>query len=247
MIQDPPAMCGRTTLTASGEELAEAFDLPEPPALPERYNIAPTQDLAIVRVHPRRHVRSLDLVRWGLVPRWMEKPTAGSINARAEGVATRPKFRESFRHRRCLVPSSGFYEWRRERGQRQPYLIRRRDRALFAFGGLWDRWRRGNTALESCAILTTRANELVVPIHDRMPLIVPPSSYGSWLDPTLEDPERLEELLLPFPPDELEAIRVSTLVNKAANDGPELIEPRADDAPVESEPPPRRPLQKTLF
>ena len=239
-------MCGRTTLTATPEELAEAFDLDELPALAPRYNIAPTQPMPVVRVDAARRRRKLTLVRWGLVPPWAADPKVGArmINARSETVARLPAFRDPFRERRCLVPASGFFEWRRAEKGRQPYLLRHRDGRLLALAGLWDRWQpapgdtRPEEPLETCVVLTTPANELVARLHDRMPLILRAEDYEVWLDPKVRDPERLASLLRPFPAEEMVAIAVSPRVNSPANDDASLLEP------VEPAPEPR---QRTLF
>jgi putative SOS response-associated peptidase YedK len=241
-------MCGRTNLTATPEELAEAFALDEVPSLAPRYNIAPSQPMPLVRVDGAQRRRRLSHARWGLVPRWAADPKVGArmINARAETVARLPAFRDPFRERRCLVPASGFYEWRRGEKSRQPYLLRHRDGRLLALGGLWERWRpaphdpRHAETIESCAVLTTPANELVARLHDRMPLIVRPEDYDAWLDPDLRDPERLAALLRPFPAEEMVAVPVSPRVNSPDNDDPGLLEP------VEPRPDPE-PRQRTLF
>jgi putative SOS response-associated peptidase YedK len=220
-------MCGRTNLTASGEELAEEFALAETPVLAPRYNIAPSQPLAVVRAEdgPRR----LDLLTWGVPPAEGEPPGA-VINARVESAHRRP-FGEAFRRRRCLVPVTGFYEWRQRGRIRQPFLIRRSDGRPFGLGGLWQ---PGDEA--RCAILTTAANELLAPLHDRMPLIVGRAAYALWLDPA-SDREALEPLLHPAPPGELIAFPVSTRVNRPENDDPGCLEP----APEMEDP------QKTLW
>ena len=243
-------MCGGTNLTATPEELAEAFALDEAPELGPRYNIAPTQPMPAVRVHAAARTRRLSLLRWGLVPYWAADPAVGArmINARAETVARLPAFRDAFRERRCLVPASGFYEWRRAEKGRQPWLLRRRDGKLMGFAGLWDRWRpapgdaRHDEPLESCAVLTTPANELVARLHDRMPLVLDPADYELWLDPDVRDPERLAALLRPFPAEEMEAIPVSPRVNSPNNDDASLLE-RVEPEP-EPDPEPR---QRTLF
>ena len=219
-------MCGRYTLRSSPEAIAGAFDLPEVPELPARYNIAPTQDVPVVRLDPDRGGREFGLLHWGLIPSWADDPAIGNrmINARAETVAEKPAFRKAFQSRRCLVISDGFFEWRREGKHKQPYFIRMRDDRPFAFAGLWERWGRGGGPIESCTHLTTEPNELVAPIHDRMPLILPESAYDLWLDPAVKDPRKLQELLIPYPAEEMEAYPVSTLVNSPGNDTAGCIE-----------------------
>ena len=242
-------MCGRTTLTATPEELAEAFalDAAEVPALEPRYNIAPTQPMLAVRVDAARRRRRLSPLRWGLVPRWAGDPAVGArmINARSESAATRAAFREPFRERRCILPASGFFEWRRVDRSRQPYLFRLRDGRALGLAGVWDRWRppadaEGGEAIESCAILTTPANELVARLHDRMPLILHPDDYGRWLDPALQDPRALATLLRPFPAEEMMAVPVSPRVNNPRHDDPSLVQP------LEREPD-SQPRQRSLF
>jgi putative SOS response-associated peptidase YedK len=221
-------VCGRFNLTASGEELAEAFGLDEPPAVAPRYNIAPSQPVLVVRQLARR--RKAQPLRWGL------EATPLIINARSESAATRTEFRESFRQRRCLVPASGFYEWKRTRGLSSPFHVRRRDRRVFALAGLWTPGPPADAEAGACVILTTEPNALVAPIHDRMPVIVPPEAYGLWLEAA---PERLRELgaLLHAAPDgDLEAVPVADHVNATTNDGPECLAPA-----------PARPRQGLLF
>ncbi len=218
-------MCGRFTLTTPVEMVAEVFDAEAGPRLSPRYNIAPTQDVAAVRTDGGR--RQLVLLRWGLVPFWAKDPAIGSrmINARAETVGEKPAFRAALRKRRCLMPADGFYEWRRAGSVKQPMLIRRADRAPFAMAALWERWEKGDgPALESCTIITTEPNEMMRPIHDRMPVILSAASYAEWLDPGVEDHERLVRLLVPCPAGELRADPVSTHVNNPRNDDPRCWE-----------------------
>lgn len=172
------------------------------------------------------------MLRWGLVPHWAEDPSVGNrmINARAESVATRPAFRDPFRDRRCLIVATGFYEWRRAGTARDPYLIRLKGGPLFAFAGLWDRWQSGPEPLESCTIVTTDANSLVAPIHDRMPVLLEPSSYGAWLDPNAR-PQDLEALLRPYRPDVMEMFPVTARVNDADVDDPGCAE-RVEERPA---------------
>ena len=177
-------MCGRFTLRKPAGEVAEAFDVPEVFEYPPRFNIAPTQDVPVIRLAADRAVRDLGLLHWGLIPSWAADPAMGNrmINARAETVATKPAFRHAFKAKRCLVVADAFYEWRKLDGRKQPYLIHLRDDRPFAFAGLWERWDRGGEPIESCTIITTEANELMTPIHDRMPVIVPRSAFdlGRW-------------------------------------------------------------------
>lgn len=216
-------MCGRFSLTASGEELAEAFDLEEPPALTPRYNIAPSQPVLVVRRQGGHTVAAS--LRWGLPAAGPEQPEL-LINARSETAATRQAFRDSYRRRRCLIPADGFYEWKRGREGPRPYHVRRPDRRLLAFAGLWSPAPAlPGTEEGACVILTTEANRLVAPIHDRMPVIVPPESYDLWLSASAPEDPALEALLRPFPDSGLEAVAVSPAVNSAATEGPQCQEP----------------------
>lgn len=227
-------MCGRYTLTQPAEVLAEAFDVSDYVELQPRYNIAPTQDVAVIgRNHEGR--RTLGLMRWGLIPSWAKDPTIGNrmINARGESAAEKPAFRSSFKSRRCLVPADGFYEWKKQgSGSKQPYYIRMKDHHPFAFAGLWSRWRPKATdgadagePILSCTLLTTSPNPLMAEIHDRMPVILHPEHYDFWLNPDNQDAEALNRLLVPYEPEAMEAYPISTMVNRPGNEGPRLIEP----------------------
>jgi putative SOS response-associated peptidase YedK len=221
-------MCGRFTLFDSADSVAERFGLPDTPSLSPRYNIAPSQTVAAVRIPPGGGARELVWLRWGLVPSWAKDPAIGNrmINARAETVADKPSFRSAIRRRRCLVPADGFYEWKRVNGRKQPYYIRLGDGGIFAFAGLWESWERPEHAsVESCTILTTGPNDLLRPIHDRMPVILSPRDYDLWLSPAVQDPETLAPLLHPYPPEEMTAFPVRTTVNNPKTDTPDLIEP----------------------
>jgi len=221
-------MCGRYTLAESPRKLAKRFDVPETPDLPfdgQRYNIAPTQQVPIVR--QRDNAREMVLAKWGLIPSWAKDMKIGNqlINARADTVATKPSFRSAFKARRCLIPADGFYEWQKTQDGKQPVYIRMKDKEPFAFAGLWEQWRpEEGEAVESCTIITTDANELMGPIHNRMPVILAPYDYATWLKMD-EKPEMLTALLKPFPPDQMEAYPISKLVNNPRNQGEKLIEP----------------------
>jgi putative SOS response-associated peptidase YedK len=222
-------MCGRYTLSSPSDDLALLFDLPELPLVPPRYNVAPTQEAAVVRVAAPGEPRRLDLLKWGLIPYWAKEAAIGNrmINARAESVAEKPAYRWSFRKKRCLIPATGFYEWQKLPGGKQPYLIRRQDGKPFAFAGLWSTWNdpeRGEP-VESFTILTTDANDLLRPIHNRMPVIVDPASFDVWLDPKEEDAAKLQPLLVPHAVEGFEAFPVSRAVNSPAHDEPDCIEP----------------------
>ncbi|MGV8038822.1 MAG: SOS response-associated peptidase [Thermoanaerobaculaceae bacterium] len=217
-------MCGRYTLASPGNVVAELFELDEVPELRPRFNIAPTQDVAVVRAREGR--RELGAVQWGLVPSWARDLAIGQklINARAETVAEKPAFRSALRARRCLVVADGFYEWQPTAGRKQPWYFQLRDGGPFAFAGLWERWQApGVDTLESCTIVTTEANELVAPVHGRMPVILTSEGSARWLagGPT----EELQALLVPFPPSEMRARPVSLRVNSPAVDDRGCIEP----------------------
>jgi putative SOS response-associated peptidase YedK len=220
-------MCGRFALAARPEAVAALCGLPEPPDLFARYNVAPTQLVAVVGDVGRG--RRLALLRWGLIPSWAgaDAGRTALINARAETVADKPSFRDALRHRRCLIPTSGFYEWAKDGGRRQPYLFRMKDGSPFALAGLWDVWDGPKGRVPSCAVITTAANGLVAPVHDRMPVILPPEDFGTWLDPAVTDPAELLPLLKPFPAGLMEAVAVGPRVNSTRNDDPGCAEPAA--------------------
>ncbi len=222
-------MCGHYSLTATPEAMRRLFHFAGPlPNLPPRYNVAPMQQVPIVRALPGdRHDRELAMVRWGLIPFWAKDATIGYklINARAETIARKPFFREAFkRGRRCLIPADGFYERRKTGTAEQAWRITLADGRPFAFAGLWERWEKAPDAepVESCAIITTAANGMVATFDDRMPVILLPDGYPTWLG---EDAARdVAELLRPYPSEEMRAYRVSAAVNSAKNDGPECVE-----------------------
>jgi len=221
-------MCGRFTLFEPDRVLSKIFDLGEILPLKPRFNIAPSQAVAAVRVSSAGGARELALLRWGLIPSWAKDRSIGSrmINARAETVREKPSFRNAFRRRRCLVPANGFYEWQRREDRKQPYYVRMRDDRVFAFAGLWDRWdgEEGSVA-ETCAILTTAANSVLAPVHDRMPVILDPAMYDRWLDPSTPDPDSLASLLVPFPPEGMVAFPIGTRVNNPSVDDEGCIAP----------------------
>lgn len=221
-------MCGRFTLFEPDGVLAKEFGVSDFPPRSPRYNISPSQPIAAVRAVPAGSGRELALLRWGLIPSWSKDPSIANhlINARAETAYQKPSFRNAFRQHRCLIPVSGFYEWLRwERGN-QPYFIRMRDGHPFAFAGLWDRWESPDeSAVETCAILTTAANDVLAPIHDRMPVILPPTEYTRWLDPSLKDTFSLALLLVPFPPEDMVAFPVNPRVNALSVDDEKCIAP----------------------
>jgi putative SOS response-associated peptidase YedK len=221
-------MCGRFTLFEADKVLSRGFGVSGIPPLSPRYNIAPSQPVAAVRATPTGEGRELAFLRWGLIPSWSKDPAIGNrlINARAETAQEKPSFRSAFRRHRCLIPTNGFYEWQRLERGKQPYFVRMRDGQLFAFAGLWDRWESPDKdVIETCTILTTAANTVLAPIHDRMPVILPPTEYARWLDPALRDPDSLAPLLVPFPPEEMLAFPVSPRVNAPTVDDEKCIAP----------------------
>jgi putative SOS response-associated peptidase YedK len=245
-------MCGRYTSTSTVSELASVFEVDEVRVepMPARYNVAPTLQVYAValRQSPGQSAgeagkseensprRALGSFRWGLVPSWAKDPSVGArmINARAEGIAGKPAFRAAVARRRCLIPADAFYEWQRrespdgKRAGRLPYAVRRKDGHPMAFAGLWEVWRDradpGAEPLRTCVIVTTGANDLMAPIHDRMPVVLAPENWAAWLDPST-DAETVAGLMAPAPSDWFEAFPISTLVNKVSNDGPHLLDP----------------------
>ncbi len=229
-------MCGRYVSASSPALLAERFGVEEVRVdeHAQNYNVTPRTEVPVVAVS--KGVRVLDRVRWGLVPSWAKTLSIGDrqINARADTIASKPAYKRAFRKRRCIIPADGFYEWQviEGRKQKQPWFIRRRDGEPLAFAGLWEIWHDpdapdpdGAPRIRSCVIVTTDANGLMRPIHDRMPVVLPESAWDRWLDPDFDDVERLQMLLVPAPDEEFEAWPVSLAVNKPANNGAELLEP----------------------
>ena len=220
-------MCGRYAVTSAPEAIRALFGYPEQPNFPPRYNVAPTQPIAIVRLIDGK--RQFALVRWGLLPSWVKDPKNFSllINARGESLTDKPAFSAAVKRRRCLVPADGFYEWKTSRVGKQPYFVRAKSGGPIAFAGLWETWTGPNgEELETAAIVTTRANRTLDEIHDRMPVVVPPEAFNLWLDCANVDVETAMTLVAPAPDAVLEAYTVSSAVNRTANDNPALLEPR---------------------
>lgn len=222
-------MCGRYRLSRRKQIIAEHFDSAsgEEDWSP-RYNVAPTQPVPIIRQHPKEPRRELSLVRWGLIP-WWAKDASGAarmINARSETAATLPAFRDALQSRRCIVPADGFYEWLRAGKTKQPYCFEVSDGELFAFAGLWERWKdaHGNV-LKTCAILTTTPNSVTSAVHDRIPVILSPDAYDVWLDPGMSDVRAASELLKPYDARLMRSYPVSARVNSVANDDAECAAP----------------------
>ncbi len=230
-------MCGRFTLTNPAPWLAEIIGTKsaEKRNIAPRYNIAPGMRVHIVRSWKGR-VREAALVLWGLTPFWVTRLdfNAKTINARVETVAQKPAFRAAFRHRRCLIPADGFYEWAGNARKKRPYFIHLNGRAPFAFAGIWESWRGADGAvLETCAILTSEANEKLAALHPRMPVILPKDAYRDWLDPRESRPQAVHALLRHPPPDVFTYYPVSDRVNSVRNDDRTCLEHRAaeEDAP----------------
>jgi len=218
-------MCGRFALRSSPDEIRRLFGYGEQPNFPPRYNIAPTQAVPVIFAeHGVRHFR---LMRWGLIPSWVKDPKQFSllINARLESVNEKPSFRGAMKYRRCLVPADGFYEWQKTGGAKRPFFVRAQTGTPFAFAALWETWTdRDGGEIDTVAIVTTSANATVAPIHDRMPVIVPPEHYEAWLDCNGVNAKQAAALIGRAPEDFLEAIPVSPRVNSVKNDGPENLE-----------------------
>lgn len=218
-------MCGRFAQKSSARKIAKKFKVEEVPPLAERYNVAPSQTVLAVR--EASGGREASFLKWGLVPRWAKDVGIGNklINARSETVTEKPSFREAFARRRCLVLADGFFEWSRRGDRKRPYYFHMRDGEPFAIAALWERWEGEGGPLETCTLLTTGANELLAPHHDRMPVILRPDDYDVWLSPGARGPEHLTTLLRPYPHAEMSAYAVSTLVNSPSNDDPRCVEP----------------------
>ncbi|HTV35659.1 MAG TPA: SOS response-associated peptidase [Xanthobacteraceae bacterium] len=243
-------MCGRYVITSSPAAIRALFGYPEQPNFPARYNVAPTQPIAVVRLHEGR--RQFALMRWGLIPSWVKDPKTFSllINARGESVIDKPAFRAAMRRRRCLIPADGFYEWKEIGGRKQPYFVHMRTGGPFAFAGLWETWTGPNgEEMDTAAIVTTSANRTLSAIHDRMPVIVPPDAFDFWLDSAKVDAQTAAALIVPAREDLFEGYEISTAVNRVANDSPALIAPapapaadaaRAGPAPAEANASPRQ-------
>lgn len=219
-------MCGRFTLTAELSELQRAFPWTEFPAeIVPRYNIAPSQPVAVITNHNPKQV---DFFQWGLIPHWAKAPQIGHrvINARAETLTQKPAFRAPYRYRRCLILADGFFEWQKEGKTKRPFLFRFKSQTPFAMAGLWDRWQSPDgSEILSCTIITTEANDLVKSIHERMPVILPFNDLQYWLEASEAELARLNSLLQPYPATELEAFAVSPIVNNPHQDRPECIQP----------------------
>jgi len=219
-------MCGRYMLTTPGAEIAELFCLRVIPTLAPRFNVAPTQRVPVVRMGSDGQ-RDCVQMRWGLVPGWSKDlgGRAPLVNARSETVADKPSFRTSFARRRCLLPANGFYEWASLKGRKQPHLFRVEGGRAFAFAALWDQWNKPAEPLQSCALLTCEANSLVGSVHPRMPVILRPEAFESWLEPGADRKAQLLPLCRPFDAESMTELAVGLHVNSPKNDDPKCIEP----------------------
>jgi putative SOS response-associated peptidase YedK len=237
-------MCARLTITTTAAEIADLFGLghdlrPAPLSPKRRYNVAPSTLIPVLRMS--NGTRELTELRWGLVPHWNTAPKpAGYVNARAETAPEKPAFRDPFRHRRCLVPADGFFEWKTVGKKKKPYFVRPAGGGLFVYAGVWDRWAGPHGPVESVAVLTVPANDLMKPLHDRMPAIVGEEHFAAWLDAKESRPAKLLPLLTPYPAERMEMWPVGDRVNAVATDDPDLLVAVA-------EPPPPTWTQPTLF
>jgi putative SOS response-associated peptidase YedK len=217
-------MCGRFAQRTHPKRLAEEFKVGAVPEVEARYNIAPTQN--ILGVREVTEGREMTFFKWGLIPSWAKDASMGArlINARSETIGEKPAFREAFKKRRCIIPADGFYEWQRTGEKKQPFFFRLSDESSFGFAGLWEKWQDGEgKAIESCTIITTEANDVLRPVHDRMPVILHPEEYALWLGDDERQQGLLAELLRPYPAEAMVVYPVSPLVNSPRNKGAELI------------------------
>ena len=218
-------MCGRFVTIIPADELKAIFVLIERPQLEPRYNVAPTQNVGVVR-QSDDSTNHYDQLKWGLVPSWSTDPAKGAslINARSETVAEKPSFRHAIKKNRCIIPVSGFYEWSHTGTEKHPHYIQLSDKSPMALAGIWEHWKSPDgTPLETFSILTTAANKLISNLHERMPVILMPDAYGLWLDRNLQDPQHLEHLYVPFPDELMTYYEVPTLVNNPRFDSPACI------------------------
>ncbi len=220
-------MCGRFSLAADPQELQMAFPgFLFPNTISPRYNVAPSQPVLAI---PNNGNKKADFFRWGLIPSWAKDPSIGMkmINARSEGISEKPSFRGPYRYKRCIVPVSGFYEWKKNPASKTktPYYIGLSSGAPFGIAGLWDEWLSSDgSEVQTCTLITTSSNSLISPLHERMPVILPPDAYNLWLDPEPIKPGALNELLIPYASDKMAAYPVTPFVNNVANDSPLCVQ-----------------------
>jgi putative SOS response-associated peptidase YedK len=222
-------VCGRYRLSRRKQIVEEYFDSPSSEEdWNPRYNIAPTQPIPVIRQNPKEPIRELSLMKWGLIPSWAKGASvaASMINARSETAATKPAFRDPLKFRRCLIPADGFYEWKRDGKTKQPFCFEVNEGQLFAFAGLWDRWKNPDgTWIKTCSILTTTPNAVTSAVHDRMPVILDPDGYDLWLDPGMQNVAVVSELLEPSDSRLMRCYPISTRINHVANDDEECSRP----------------------
>ena len=220
-------MCGRFSLQASEKKIRQAFHLQHalPAGLGPRYNIAPSQQIPIIRDTDKGH--ELKLVKWGLIPHWSKEPDTkyATINARRESVAEKPSYRKAFKTQRCLIPANGFYEWKVINGHKVPHYFSMRSGEVFAFAGMWDRWEGDENTLESCSIIVMPANEIIKPVHQRMPAIIAPAHYDLWLDTRITEKDEIMAYLNSAPSNQLQCYPVSPWVNSPQHDDERCIKP----------------------
>jgi putative SOS response-associated peptidase YedK len=222
-------MCGRYRLSRRKQIIEEHFDsVSGEEDWTPRYNIAPTQPVPVIRQHPKEPIRELSMIRWGLIPSWAKDPSGSArmINARAETASTKPAFRDAMKSRRCLIPADGFYEWMRMEKIKQPYCFEVNEGELFAFAGIWERWKNPSGEwVKTCSILTTTPNAVTSAVHDRMPVILERDDYDLWLDPGMQNVAAVSELLKPCDARLMRCYPVSTRINQVANDDEECSAP----------------------
>jgi len=222
-------MCGRYKLSRRKQVVEEYFDAASSEEdWSPRYNVAPTQPIPVIRQHPKEPIRELSLMRWGLIPSWAKDASGAArmINARSETASTKPAFRDALKSRRCLIPADGFYEWLRTGKSKQPYCFEVNDGELFAFAGLWERWKNPSGEwIKTCSILTTTPNAVTAPVHDRMPVILDTDGYDLWLDPGMTNLDAASDLLKPFDARLMRSFPVSTRINSVVNDDAECSRP----------------------
>lgn len=221
-------MCGRYKLTVPFREIVRLYNLTNSVNLPARYNIAPTQDVLAITFDAETKKRHGDMLRWGLIPFWAKDTKVGYslINAKAETIATKPAFREAFKHRRCIIPADGFYEWQKiDAKRKQPYCIAMKDRSVFVFAGLWEQWtdKASGEVIRSCTIITTEPNVLCAPIHNRMPAILEPADYTRWLGEQPASNDALRAMLKPYSAEQMEAFKIGPRIGNVRNDDAALI------------------------
>lgn len=217
-------MCARFTMFSRGEDLRDVYDLKDIPVVTPRYNIAPSQTVIAIGTRADGHGFGAAPFKWGFVPHWASDPDGPRpVNAKSETLTEKPMFRDSFRKRRCIIPATGYYEWRTEGKKKIPLYIRRRDGGMISFAGLWDCWKGPNDKLLTCTIITTSANELTSSIHERMPVILPPEHFAQWLDRTITDTTALQSMLSPCPDSLLEIVPANPVVNSSRHEGEDCL------------------------